>query len=218
VPSDTIQHGTRLRRYWLFPAVVLAVTLMLFLSIEAVGPSVLTDPSPWLRHPGPLAALVGFGLLVVDAALPVPSSLVMVANGALFGIAAGSLLSLAGALGAFLVGFAVGRRGAVVLTRFLPADELAGADRMLARWGLLAIVATRPVPLLAETVAVVAGASTLRTSHAVGAAVAGWLPVVVLYATAGAVTRTLEHATLAFASVVVVAGAFWLLGRQRKRQ
>lgn len=35
------------------------------------------------------------------------------------------------------------------------------ADRLLARWGLLAVVVTRPVPVLADTAAVLGGTARL---------------------------------------------------------
>jgi uncharacterized membrane protein YdjX (TVP38/TMEM64 family) len=135
---------------------ILAFFLVLFLVIEALGVSILTDPSTVLERGGLLAALVGVGLLVVDVALPVPSSLVMIAHGALFGVALGTLLSVLGCTGAALVGFAVGRRGGPLLARLVGPEERARAEGLLARWGTLAIVVTRPVPLLAETTAIMA--------------------------------------------------------------
>jgi hypothetical protein len=47
------------------------------------------------------------------------------------------------------------------LERLVTAEERARANRLLERWGTLAIVVTRPIPLLAETVAIMAGASPL---------------------------------------------------------
>jgi hypothetical protein len=70
--------------------------------------AVLTDPAPQLAQDGPAAAAVGVGLLVVDVVLPVPSSAVMVAHGALFGVVLGALLSLLGSVGAAMVGSAWG--------------------------------------------------------------------------------------------------------------
>lgn len=52
--------------------------------------------------------------------------------------------------------------------------------------GVLAVVVTRPVPLLAETVAVMAGAERLGPVPSAVASAAGVLPGAVLYAVAGA--------------------------------
>src|SRR6185436_4502816 len=104
-------------------------------------------PTPWLSHGGVFAAIFGVGLLIADVLLPVPSSLVMVAHGALCGVALGTFLSLLGSVGAALFGFAIGRRGGKLLERVVTQEERARADKLLARWGALAIVVTRPVPL-----------------------------------------------------------------------
>src|SRR5918998_226226 len=148
-----------MKRYWAVIGAILFFFLVLFLLVEAMDVPLLTDPSPWLGRGGVLAALVGVGLLVADVALPVPSSTLMIAHGALFGVVGGTLLSLGGSMGAALVGFALGRRGGPLLARFVQHQGRARADRMLTRWGALAIVITRPVPLLAETVAIMAGPS-----------------------------------------------------------
>lgn len=84
----------------------------------------------------------------------------MVANGALFGIAGGTLLSIVGGMAAAAVGFAVGRGGSASLHRFVPEEERRRADTLLREWGDLAVVVTRPVPILAESVAILAGSAT----------------------------------------------------------
>jgi uncharacterized membrane protein YdjX (TVP38/TMEM64 family) len=164
--------------------------LLLFFAVEALGVQLLRDPTPWLRHGGVLAAALGVGLLVADVLLPVPSSLVMVAHGALFGVALGTLLSLLGSMGAALFGFAIGRRGGKLLERLVTPQERARADKMLARWGALAVVVTRPVPILAETTAIMTGASSFGWPRMALASFAGALPPALLYALTGAALLT----------------------------
>lgn len=202
-----------MRHYLVAAFGLLAGLLALFAVVEAAGVPLLTDPAPWLRDGGVLAAALGVGLLVADVGLPVPSSLVMVAHGALFGVVTGTLLSLAGSVGAAVVGFAVGRRGGPLLARVVPAEEQRRADALLARWGTLAIVVTRPVPLLAETVAVLAGASPLPWPRVALAAAAGSLPAALLYALTGAVAASFDNAALVFGLVLAVAGLVWVAGR-----
>src|SRR5688572_8967988 len=112
-----------MKSYAVVAGIVFAVFCIIFVLVELGGGSLLADPSPWLRRGDAPAALAGVGLLVVDAVLPVPSSLVMIAFGALFGVAMGTLLSLFGSLGAMLVGFAIGRRGGSLVTRFVSPQE-----------------------------------------------------------------------------------------------
>jgi uncharacterized membrane protein YdjX (TVP38/TMEM64 family) len=202
-----------MKRYLLIMAGMMVFFLVLFLIVEALGVPLLTDPTPWMKHGGLVAACLGVGLLIADVLLPVPSSLVMVAHGALFGVAVGTSLSLLGSVGAALFGFALGRRGDKLLQRLLTADERARADYMLQRWGALAVIVTRPVPLLAETVAIMAGASSLGWGHMTLAALAGSLPPALLYALTGAAVANFQRSTLMFGVVLLVAGLFWLIGR-----
>jgi uncharacterized membrane protein YdjX (TVP38/TMEM64 family) len=197
---------------------VFTAFFLIFIIGEVSGGPVLTDPSPWLRQASVPAALLGVGLLVVDAVLPVPSSLVMIAHGALFGVALGTLFSLLGSLGAMLVGFVIGRRGGPLVARFVSPREAPTAERLLAGWGLLAIIVTRPVPLLAETVAVLAGASSLSWRKATLAALVGSLPAAVIYALTGAAVAGFGNSALVFGAVVALAGSTWLVSRSIERR
>jgi uncharacterized membrane protein YdjX (TVP38/TMEM64 family) len=163
------------------------------------------------------AALTGVGLLIADIILPVPSSLIMIANGALFGVAIGTFLSIIGNLGAALVGFFIGRRSEPVLARFVPPEERSRANHLLNEWGLLAIIITRPVPLLSETTIIMAGASTMDWRSMILATLAGSFPGAVLYALTGATAANLDNGILAFGLVLLIASLFWIAGHSLRR-
>lgn len=206
-----------MRSYWLLLGSMAAAFLALFALAEALGVPLLSDPGPWLSGGGSLAAgALGFGLLVVDVLLPVPSSLVMIAHGALFGVAGGALLSLAGGTAAAAAAFALGRRGRAPLHRLVPAEERRRADDLLSRWGNLAVVVSRPVPILAESVAILAGTSPLPWRRFLLAAALGNLPASLLYAITGATALRLDGAVLTFGLVLLVAALVWLAGRGLK--
>jgi uncharacterized membrane protein YdjX (TVP38/TMEM64 family) len=202
-----------MKRYLLIMAALIAAFTLLFVIVEALGVPLLSDPTPWMKHGGIFAAGLGVGLLIADVLLPVPSSLVMVAHGAIFGVVIGTLLSLLGSVGAALFGFAIGRRGGKILERVATPAERARADYLLTRWGALAIVVTRPVPLLAETVAIMAGASTMSWTSVFFASLAGSLPPALLYALTGAAVANFQSTALMFGVIMLVAGLFWLIGR-----
>jgi uncharacterized membrane protein YdjX (TVP38/TMEM64 family) len=205
------------RGYGLVVAALAGTSLLLFAVVEAAGVPLLTDPLPTLRAAGALAAVLGVALLVADVAVPVPASLVMLAHGALFGLLPGAALSLLGGVGATAVGFAVGRGGRGLVDRVTTPAQRRRADRLLARWGALAIVVTRPVPVLAETVAVLAGTSPLRWPAAVLAAVAGTAVPAVLYAAAGAAAASAVDGLLVFGLVLALAVLLALVGSLRSR-
>ena len=175
-----------MRRYWVFVTALVVALLVVFTVVEALEIDLLVDPSPWMGTASMAAAAVGVGLLLVDVLVPVPSSLVMIAHGSLFGIWLGAALSLVGMVGAGLFGFGLGRRGAERLGRAITAEEQARADRLLHRWGWLAIALTRAVPILAETTVILAGTSRVRWPVAVAAIVVGSIPVAVAFAAIGA--------------------------------
>ena len=203
-----------MRRYWIITGCLLLAFLAAFALVNLTAPASLTDPGTWLNHAGPGTAALSVGLLVADVFLPVPSSVLMIGNGAVFGVLVGTLLSLVGSLGAAALGFLIGRRGAGLIQRLATPAEKARADAMLQRWGALAIVITRPIPLLAETTAILAGASPLGWGKMLLAALAGSLPSSLLYALTGATSRSFASGVLMFAFVLVIAGGFYFLGRR----
>jgi uncharacterized membrane protein YdjX (TVP38/TMEM64 family) len=205
-----------MKRYTLLTLAMMAVFLALFGLAEWLHIPLLTDPDPWLAHGGWIAATIGVGLLVADVLLPVPSSLVMIAHGALFGVVGGTLLSLAGSLGAAVFGFYLGRRGGPLLARLVPVEERRRADALLQRWGDLAIVVSRPVPILAETLSILAGASPMSWGAMIAATLAGSLPAALIYALTGATARNLDNVALVFGLVLGVAGLFWLVGKRMR--
>ncbi|MBW3614376.1 MAG: VTT domain-containing protein [Actinobacteria bacterium] len=198
---------------YLLAAGVAALSVAGFLAVSAAEVPVLGDPSSVVDHRGVAAAVIGVCLLVADVVLPVPSSLVMVAHGALFGTVGGALLSLTGRIGAAAAGALIGR-GA---HRWVIDDDnqVRGAEA-LRRWGPIALVVSRPIPVLAESVAVAAGAAGMPWPTLLLAATLGALPEAVLYALAGAVAASFNNVSLVFAFVTAVSVVAWLLwGRQR---
>ncbi len=206
-----------MRRYAALCAGLLGTLLVLFVLAEALDVPVLTDAQPLRGRSGALAAVVGVTLLIADVFLPVPSSVVMITHGALFGVAAGTGLSVAGSLGAFAVAFALGRRAGGLLDRIVGPEERERADALLRRWGLVAIILSRPFPMLAETVALAAGASPLPWRRALAAAGLGCLPAALVYAIAGAAAASFASGAVVFVAVAVLAlGAAAVVGGPRR--
>jgi uncharacterized membrane protein YdjX (TVP38/TMEM64 family) len=92
-------------------------------------------------------------------------------------------------------------------------EEREHANYLLKRWGMLAIIVTRPVPLLAETIAIMAGTSSMGWGNVALAALLGSLPPALLYALTGASVAKFQNTALVFVFVLLVAGFFWIFGR-----
>ncbi len=206
-----------MRAYALFAAAVAAGFLALFGLAHALDVPVLSEETPSLGAAGAGAALAALALLVGDVVLPVPASGVMVVNGILFGAAAGAALSVVGSLGAAALGWWLGRRGGPLLARVVPGAERERAAALIARRGTFAVVLSRPVPVIAETVAIVAGAAGMPLRRLLGAALLGSLPPAVAYAVAGAATGRADAAVPVFVAVVALSVVVWLAGRRHER-
>jgi uncharacterized membrane protein YdjX (TVP38/TMEM64 family) len=191
----------------------MAAFIAMFFAVDALGVSWLRDPTPWLKGGGLVPAAAGVALLIGDVVLPVPSSVVMVAEGAAYGPAVGAAVSTIGGVGAGCAAFALGRKGGPWLDSLVSEGERARAAALFERWGLLALAVSRPVPVLAETIAILAGASTMSFPRATLAFVAGTLPPAVLYGWAGA-RSSAPGGAVVFLATVAAAGALWVLGRR----
>jgi len=102
----------------------------------------------YLRSLGPWAATVSTTLMIAQSvAVPVPVTLLMVANGLVFGIWNGMMISFIGGFIGAIFAFYLGRRlGRRVVEHVVPRPALDAADKLMARRGGWAIVLGRWVP------------------------------------------------------------------------
>ncbi len=168
----------------------------------------------WMRGAGVGTAMAVILLLVADIALPIPSSVVMVLSGAAFGVAKGAAIALVGSIAGEWLGFEVVRRyGRAASRRLVSDEELLRFDALFRRHGAVAVVVTRALPVVMETMSLVAGLMHMRRRDFLGASLLGTAPIVVLYAWAGA--RSYDTGSLIPAAVILIAtaGLGWLLYR-----
>ncbi len=172
--------------------------------------------SAWVTHAGAGTAATVIGLLAADLFLPIPSSLIMVLSGAAFGVVWGSILSLVGSVGGEWLGFELVRRyGRSASARFVDDDEFERLSRVFDRHGAAAVVVTRALPVVMETLSVVAGLSAMTRRTFLVASLLGTLPVVVVYAYAGAVSKATGSLAPAIVMLIAVAGFGWVIYRAR---
>lgn len=107
-------------------------------------------------------ALAGAGLLAVDALLPVPSSIVGTMLGARLGFPAGFLAAFGGMMTGQVLAYGVSRWLLRKREQALPNAPT-----------LLAVFLSRPVPVLAEAVAIAAGAARVSWPQFLLACAAG---------------------------------------------
>lgn len=153
-----------------------------------------------------LTVAMVIGALVADILLPIPSSIVSVAAGALLGWLGGTLAVTAGMMLGAGVGYGLGRTvGPLLLPRILPVGEQQRLFRLVGRHGAWMVAGLRAVPVLAEASVIVAGMAGVPLSRLMPACLASSLGVALLYAGAGALTAPWFGDALLFPAAFVVA-------------
>ena len=138
----------------------------------------------------PWAWAVAIGLLLADLFLPVPATGVMAALGSVYGPVLGALVGAVGSVLAGLLGYGLARlAGQPVARRMASLDDLRRFQAFFDRWGGLAIIVSRILPILPEVVAVLAGLARMRLRRFAVALVLGTVPTAALFAWLGHVSR-----------------------------
>lgn len=155
--------------------------------------------------------------LAADVVLPVPSSLVATAAGAMLGWLPGALAATLGMLAGGLVGHRLGAvaRGRLA-ARLVPAADMAWLEGVVARHGALAVAALRPIPVLAEASVIVAGAAGMPMRRFLPACLLSSLGVALAHAGAGAWAVGLPG-FLAVLAAMALPGLAWAAAKSLRR-
>ncbi len=202
-----------MRRTIALIAIVAAIIIGSKLIVENVlGISLEPFARSWLAGAGPAGALAVAGLLAADIFIPVPSSLVMILSGAAFGVWWGSLIAFIGSVAGEWLGFELARKYGTTLSSKFIGDE---AERrrlndVLVTHGAAAVAATRALPVVMETMSIVAGLSSMRRSSFLIASAIGTAPIVVVYAYAGAMSKETGSLVPAIVILLAVAAVGWI--------
>lgn len=207
-----------MKRVLIFAALLAAAVIASKVLLENVlGMSLEPAVRTWVLQPGASSALTVVILLAADVFLPVPSSLIMILSGAVFGVLWGSIFSLAGSVGGEWLGFELVRRyGRRISSRILTGNDIERVHDLFAYHGAAAVLITRALPIVMETISMVAGLSGMKRKTFLLASLAGTAPIVVVYAYAGAVSRRTGSLVPAIVMIIAVTGAGWLWYRARQ--
>lgn len=185
---------------------VLAVILIPFFlwgeQLEAFGQTMLNSARGewWV---GPAIAF----LLAADVFLPVPSSILATAAGALLGFAGGTAANLVGMMAGCALGYSAGK-----------AAERAADDRVRKLWeryGEWTVVVARAVPVLAEASVLFAGMTGMNRRRFFLLTTAANAGISLLYAAVGAFAVEWNSFLAAFlGSLVVPAMAQAMMGKR----
>jgi len=145
----------------------------------------------WLDPPPspPVLAAAEIGVLAADILLPVPSSLVATLGGASLGLVAGTACAWLGMTLGSLIGWLLGRAAGIRGVATLDAEARAAVDARERRYGPLVVVLTRPLPILAEAAALMAGATGMPWRTFLAAAAPANLAIAFAWSLAGSLGR-----------------------------
>jgi uncharacterized membrane protein YdjX (TVP38/TMEM64 family) len=172
--------------------------------------------------PQSVAAVAVAAFLALDVFLPVPSSLVSAAAGALFGFVRGLAVIWIGMTAGCVLGYAVGARSAGLARRMVGDDGLRRATHVADRYGDWGLIASRAVPVLAEASVILAGLVKAPFGRFMFLTTAANLGIAAAYAAIGAFSVGVGSFLLTFAGAMALPGAamlaarLWLGDRSRK--
>ncbi len=184
--------------------IVLAFIIVPFVLLEDASEVISRDILRDKRNSA-IVALLGAGLLAADSILPVPSSIVATAMGALFGTAAGTAINVVGLTAGCALAYWIGRALRGFNRAKLHRGDYNAVAVLMHRYGDIALVLCRAVPVLAEASVILAGTFRLPVWRVIGMTALANLAVGGLYAAIGATAVQLP-AVGAFALALLLPG------------
>ncbi len=197
-----------MKKYILIAGMLFTFLIVFFLIAELLHIPFLTDNSI-AGLTGRHLCWIGALLLMVDVFLPVPSSLVMITLGIAYGIFQGTFWAFLGVMASAVFGFFLGRKAQPFVHHFVSEKEQVRTNAFIRRWGMLGVIITRPLPLLAETTVLIAGTTDFTWKKLLLASACGNLPIAFLYAWTGATAKSINAGVWSFLLAIGAAGIFW---------
>lgn len=137
-----------------FCSVLILLLFLLFGKVEDWIGNQLHSQESKIRY-----SLLSSLFLTSDILLPVPSSLVMILNGKVLGVWAGSLVSFLSGLASSSIGYYIGKTSHPFLDRFFSEEEKVAGNRLFNRYGDTAIIMSKALPVFSEAVSLLSGTS-----------------------------------------------------------
>ncbi|MDP6117420.1 MAG: VTT domain-containing protein [Planctomycetota bacterium] len=189
----------------IFGLTLLAIILIPFFlfgdELETWIESVLKEAGrrPWI------SALTIMLVLATDVLLPIPSSMLSTAAGAVLGFWAGAFCSVIGMTASCIIGYGLGisaARGAVA--RWMNENEMQEMEAQTVKFGDWMLVVFRAVPVWAEVTTILAGMSKMKLRRFLVLTTSANVGISIVYAAAGAVAQSFDNLWLVLAASIGV--------------
>jgi uncharacterized membrane protein YdjX (TVP38/TMEM64 family) len=191
---------------FLVTAVIILAMFLLFENIEHYFTTLLKESG----NQKLIFSLVSFLVLTSDIVLPVPSSIVMYSNGFVLGAIQGMALSFLSVMIGTLFGYYLGR----FTSLGLKAKEDRKTELFLNKYGGAAILVSRAIPILSESICIVCGYNKMNLKFYLLLNLLGYIPVCILYAYFGSIGCDKDSFLITFACSVLISALFLFIGRK----
>ena len=191
---------------FLISAVLIIVTFLLFDNLELLFTGLLKDAS--MHHQ--TYYYISFLVLASDIILPVPSSIVMYMNGYVLGWPGGSANSLLALMTGAVAGYYLGKFTSLGVR----SKENERANIILLKYGSLAILISRGIPIISESVCIVCGYNRMPFKNYFILNFFGYIPLCFLYAFCGSIGFDENTFLISFACSIGISAVFWVAGRK----
>jgi uncharacterized membrane protein YdjX (TVP38/TMEM64 family) len=204
-----------------------SISILLFLFVlfyfigESLGFMDENNISNWIFNNSLTSKFVSAFLiiffLVIDIFLPIPSSFVMILSGKLLGFAFGGFIAFLGAIVSSILGYTICRIGGHrMYYKLIGSKDSHKIEEWFEQYGFLAIIISRPIPMLTEILSCLAGLSKIQFKNFVFASILGTLPICFVYSYFG--NLELSSAPLIALWVALIIPAIgWLVVKMIKR-
>jgi len=155
-------------------------------------------------------SVFSFILLVADIILPVPSSLVMILNGKVLGLAGGTFLSLTSSILSSSLGFYIGRTTSKGLNKFFSEKEIKMGNFLFDKYGNISIALSKGLPILSESVSFLSGNTSISFKRFLFYSFIGHLPVSFIYAFVGSYANTLDSYLVSGGIIIITVCVFFI--------
>jgi len=162
-----------------------------------------------LIHKPLIYTYLSLAILISDILIPIPSSIIMYLNGYVLGCFIGGFISLFSVMTGSIIGYMIGGFTSLGIKQI---QKDSGANSLFRRYGLLAIIITRGIPILSESVCMLCGFNKVSFKDYFLYNLIGYIPVCWTYAYFGSIGLQKNIFFITFGVSIVISISFWLFG------
>lgn len=154
--------------------------------------------------------IISFLILISDIIVPIPSSIIIFTNGYVLGLPLGFINSIVALMLSSTIGYYLGK-----FTSFgLKAKSDSNVNNILNKYGILSVLLTRGIPILSESLCLVAGYHKIPLKKYLLFSFIGYIPICFIYSLFGSIGYNQNSFLISFLISLIMSGVFWIVGKR----